>query len=153
TDYRGVRVFELPPNSQGLAALEMLNILEGFDLKSMGRDSAAFWHTLVEAKKLAFEDRARYIADPAGSKLPVAGLLAKYYGRERARLIDPARAAARLDPGQPREGDTTYLAVADGEGNMVSLIQSNYEAFGSGYAPEALGFAIHDRGALFNLKP
>jgi gamma-glutamyltranspeptidase/glutathione hydrolase len=153
TDYRGVRVYELPPNSQGLAALEMLNILEAFDLKSMGRDSASFWHTVVEAKKLAFEDRARYIADPASSKLPVAGLLAKDYGRERAKLIDPARAASRLEPGQPREGDTTYLAVADGEGNMVSLIQSNYEAFGSGYAPERLGFAIQNRGALFNLKP
>jgi gamma-glutamyltranspeptidase/glutathione hydrolase len=153
TDYRGVRVYELPPNTQGLAALEMLNILEGFDLKSMGRESAAFWHTLVEAKKLAFEDRARYIADPAFSRLPVAGLIAKDYGRERAKLIDAARAASRLEPGQPREGDTTYLAVADAEGNMVSLIQSNYEAFGSGYAPETLGFAIQNRGALFTLKP
>ena len=153
TDYRGVRVFELPPNTQGIAALEMLNILEGFDLKAMGRGSPQFWHTMVEAKKLAYEDRARYIADPAFAKVPVAGLIAKDYARERARLIDPARAAARYEAGQPAldRGDTTYLAVADADGNMVSLIQSNYAGFGSGYAVD--GFAIQNRGALFDLKP
>jgi gamma-glutamyltranspeptidase / glutathione hydrolase len=153
TDYRGVQVFELPPNTQGIAALEMLNILEGFDLKAMGRDSPQLWHTMVEAKKLAYEDRARYIADPAFAKVPVEGLIAKDYARARARLMDPARAAARYEAGQPAldRGDTTYLAVADGDGNMVSLIQSNYETFGSGYVVD--GFAIQNRGALFDLKP
>jgi len=153
TDYRGVRVFELPPNTQGIAALEMLNILEGYDLKAMGRESAAFWHTMVEAKKLAYEDRARYIADPAFAQVPVEGLLGKDYARARAKLIDPQRAAARYEAGQPalNRGDTTYLAVADGEGGMVSLIQSNYSGFGSGYAVD--GFALHNRGALFDLRP
>lgn len=153
TDYRGVQVFELPPNTQGIAALEMLNILEGFDLKAMGRQSPEFWHTMVEAKKLAYEDRARYIADPAFAKVPVAGLIAKDYARERARLIDPERAADRYEAGQPAldRGDTTYLAVADADGNMVSLIQSNYSGFGSGYVVD--GFAIQNRGALFDLKP
>src|SRR5262249_22778599 len=110
TEYRGVRVFELPPNTQGIAALEMLNILETFDLRSMGRDSPAFWHTMVEAKKLAYEDRARYIADPAFARVPVEGLIAKDYARERAKLIDPARAADRFEAGQPalNRGDTTY---------------------------------------------
>jgi len=152
TDYRGVQVFELPPNTQGIAALQMLNILEGFDLKALGRDSPQFWHTMVEAKKLAYEDRARYIADPAFAKVPVEGLLAKDYARGRARLIDPGRAAARYEAGQPalNRGDTTYLAVADGDGNMVSLIQSNYSGFGSGYAVD--GFALQNRGALFDLK-
>jgi len=153
TDYRGVQVFELPPNTQGIAALQMLNILEGFDLKSMGRRSPELWHTMVEAKKLAYEDRARYIADPAFAKVPVEGLLAKDYARVRARLIDPARAAARYEAGQPalNRGDTTYIAVADGEGNMVSLIQSNYSGFGSGYAVD--GFVIQNRGSAFDLKP
>jgi gamma-glutamyltranspeptidase / glutathione hydrolase len=155
TDYRGVRVYEIPPNGQGITALEMLNILEGFDLKSMGRDSTAFWHTMVEAKKVAYEDRARFVADPAFSQVPVAGLLSKDYARERARLIDPARAQARIEAGHPPlgHGDTTYLAVADGDGNMVSLIQSNYEGFGSGYVLAEWGFPIQNRGALFNLKP
>jgi gamma-glutamyltranspeptidase/glutathione hydrolase len=153
TDYRGVQVFELPPNTQGIAALEMLNILEGFDLKSMGRDAPEFWHTMVEAKKLAYEDRARYIADPAFAKVPVEGLLAKDYARGRARLIDPGRAALRFEAGQPalNRGDTTYIAVADPDGNMVSLIQSVYSSFGSGYVVD--GFAIHNRGSAFDLKP
>ena len=155
TDYRGVRVFELPPNGQGISALQLLNVMETFDLRSMGRDSAAFWHTFVEAKKLVFEDRARFIADPGFHKGSVDWLLSKDYARERARLIDPARAAARIEAGHPplAAGDTTYLAVADGEGNMVSLIQSNYSAFGSGYALEGWGFALQNRGALFDLKP
>ena len=155
TDYRGVRVFELPPNGQGISALELLNIMETFDLRSMGRDSAAFWHTFVEAKKLAFEDRARFVADPGFHKASVDWLLSKDYARERARLIDPTRAALRIEAGHPplSAGDTTYLAVADGEGNMVSLIQSNYSGFGSGYALEGWGFALQNRGALFDLKP
>jgi gamma-glutamyltranspeptidase/glutathione hydrolase len=155
TIYRGVAVYELPPNGQGLAALQMLNILEGFDLKRMGRDSVDFWHTLVEAKKLAFEDRARYYADPAFGEPPVAGLLSKEYARARAGLIDPARAARRFEAGNPRlgEGDTTYLATADAEGNMVSLIQSNYSGFGSGHVVAEYGFGLQDRGALFNLDP
>ena len=155
TDYRGVTVVELPPNGQGLTALQILNLLETFDLKGMGRESAAFWHTMVEAKKIAFEDRARFIADPAFASTPVAELLSKAYARKRAELVDPARAADRIDAGRPAMagGDTTYLAVADGDGNMVSLIQSNYTGFGSGYVVGAWGFGIQDRGALFDLKP
>ncbi len=133
----------------------MLNILESFDLRAMGRGSARFWHTLVEAKKLAFEDRARYFADPAFAKVPVGGLLSKEYARERAKLVDPERAARRVEAGHPplAAGDTTYLAVADADGNMVSLIQSNYTGFGSGYVVEGWGFGIQDRGGLFSLKP
>jgi gamma-glutamyltranspeptidase/glutathione hydrolase len=155
TTYRGVTLYEIPPNGQGLAALEMLNLLEGFDLKGMGRDSAEFWHVMVEAKKLAFEDRARFIADPAFAKVPVEGLLSKDYARQRARLLDPARASKRLEPGSPRfgSGDTTILVTADSEGNMVSLIQSNYAGFGSGYALASHGFGLHNRGAQFDLKP
>jgi gamma-glutamyltranspeptidase/glutathione hydrolase len=155
TTYRGVTVYELPPNGQGLAALEMLNILEGFDLRSMGRDSARFWHVMTEAKKLAFEDRARYYADPAFAEVPIEGLLSRAYAREQAARIDPGRAARRLEAGQPRlhQGDTTYLSVGDAQGNMVSLIQSNYTGFGSGYVLEEYGFGIQDRGGLFNLDP
>ena len=158
TDYRGVRVFELPPNGQGISALQLLNVMETFDLKRMGRDSTAFWHTFVEAKKLVYEDRARFVADPGfynGSQASVDWLLSKDYARERAKLIDPARAAARIEAGHPGLGasDTTYLAVADADGNMVSLIQSNYSGFGSGYVLDGWGFAIQNRGALFDLKP
>jgi gamma-glutamyltranspeptidase/glutathione hydrolase len=155
TDYRGVTVYELPPNGQGLAALQMLNILEGFDLTAMGRDSVEFWHTLVEAKKLAFEDRARFYADPAFADVPVEGLLSKEYARRRAALIDPRRAARTLQPGQPAlsHGDTTYLSVADAAGNMVSLIQSNYTGFGSGFVVQGWGFGLQNRGGLFNLDP
>jgi gamma-glutamyltranspeptidase/glutathione hydrolase len=155
TTYRGVTLYELPPNGQGLAALQMLNILENFDLQAMGRESALFWHLMTEAKKLAFEDRARYYADPDFADIPVAGLLSKKYGRERAALIDFERAARRVEAGEPRlsAGDTTYLTVADEQGNMVSLIQSNYTGFGSGYVLEEWGFGIQDRGGLFNLDP
>lgn len=148
TDYRNVTVWELPPNGQGLAVLQMLNILETFDLRKMGRDSADFWHTMIEAKKLVFEDRARHYADTA----PVERLLSKDYARERAKLIDPARAAARPGPGLVK-GDTTYLCAADREGNMVSLIQSIYHAGGSGYVPDGLGFCLQNRGAGFSLDP
>jgi gamma-glutamyltranspeptidase/glutathione hydrolase len=155
TDYRGVTVYELPPNGQGLAALQMLNILEGYDLAAMGRDSAQFWHVMVEAKKLAFEDRAKYYADPAMADLPIAGLLSKEYAKERAALINPKRAARRIEAGQPRlhQGDTTFLVTADEQGNMVSLIQSNYTGFGTGHVVEGFGFGLQSRGALFNLNP
>jgi gamma-glutamyltranspeptidase/glutathione hydrolase len=155
TTYRGATVYELPPNGQGLAALEMLNILENYDLAAMGRESAEFWHVMTEAKKLAFENRARYYADMEFADVPVGGLLSKKFGREQAARIDRKRASRRLEAGQPRlrEGDTTYLAVADKDGNMVSLIQSNYTGFGSGYVVADWGFGIQDRGGLFNLNP
>jgi gamma-glutamyltranspeptidase/glutathione hydrolase len=151
TDYRGVSVWEIPPNGQGLVVLEMLNVLETFDLRAMGRDSAAFWHTIIETKKVAFEDRARYYADPSFAKVPVTALLSKEYARTRAKLIDPVHAAAHVRPGM-ETSDTTYLATADADGNMVSLIQSNYQACGSGFVPDGLGFCLQDRGAQFSLK-
>ena len=155
TTYRGVEVWELPPNGQGITVLELLNILERFDLKGMGRDSADFWHVMVEAKKLAFEDRARFIGDPAFAKVPVAGLLSKDYAKERAARIDPKRAARVVEPGDPRlaHGDTTFLVAADEQGGMIALIQSNYTGFGSGYAVAEWGFGLHDRGAQFDLRP
>jgi len=154
TDYRGYTVWELPPNSQGLAALQMLNILETFDLRAMGRDSADFWHVMTEAKKLAFADRARYYADPAFAKIPLKALLDKSYARTRAARIDPAHAALTDEPGDVTaidRSDTTYLCTADASGMMVSLIQSNYTGFGSGYVVPELGFGLQDRGALFSL--
>ncbi len=155
TTYRGTTVWELPPNGQGLAALELLNILERFDLKAMGRDNPDFWHVLVEAKKLAFADRARYYADPAFSPAPVAALLDKGYAARQAARIDLKRAARSVEPGNPalQRGDTTFLVAADERGMMVALIQSNYTGFGSGYVIPQLGFGLHDRGALFSLKP
>ncbi len=154
TTYRGVTVWELPPNGQGLAALQMLNILEGFDLAAMGRDSADFWHLLVEAKKLAFADRARYYADPAMAEIPVEGLLSKEYARRRAAEIRMDAAADRDAPGDPLpdHGDTTFLVAADASGMMVSLIQSNYTGFGSGHVIPSLGFGLQNRGALFTLE-
>jgi gamma-glutamyltranspeptidase/glutathione hydrolase len=154
TTYHGYTVWELPPNGQGLAALEMLNILENYDLKSMGRGSADFWHVMVEAKKLAFADRARYYADPAFAKIPVAQLLSKDYARQRAALIDMQHAAQTDVPGDVaaiNRGGTTYLCTADANGMMVSLIQSNYTGFGSGYVVPELGFGLQDRGAQFSL--
>jgi gamma-glutamyltranspeptidase/glutathione hydrolase len=155
TTYRGHTVWELPPNTQGLAALEMLNILEGYDLKALGRDDPAFWHLLVEAKKLAFEDRARHYADPAFADIPLAALLDKGYAARQAKRIDPARAARTVEPGDPAlaTGDTTFLVAADARGMMVALIQSNYTGFGSGYVVPELGFGIQNRGALFALAP
>jgi gamma-glutamyltranspeptidase/glutathione hydrolase len=154
TTYRGVTLWELPPNGQGLAALQMLNILEHFDLGTLGRHSADFWHLMVEAKKLAYADRARYYADPAFTEVPVSTLLSKDYARRRAALIDLGRAAPSVDPGSPRlaEGETTFLVAADREGNMVSLIQSNYTGFGSGHVVPSLGFGLQNRGALFALE-
>jgi len=156
TNYRGYDVWELPPNGQGLAALQMLNIVEGYDLASMGRGSADFWHVMVEAKKLAFADRARYYADPAFAKVPIASLLDKGYARERAALIDMAHAAQTDAPGEAaalNHSETTFLCTADADGMMVALIQSNYTGFGSGYVIPELGFGLQNRGALFSLDP
>jgi gamma-glutamyltranspeptidase/glutathione hydrolase len=154
TSYRGYDVWELPPNTQGIAALEMLNILEGYDLRRFGFGSKEHVHYFVEAKKLAFEDRARFYADPDFSKAPVRELISKEYASVRRKLIDPEHAAKSYEPGNPllNHGDTIYLTTADKEGNMVSLIQSLYFGFGSGVCPDGLGFALQDRGALFNLQ-
>jgi gamma-glutamyltranspeptidase/glutathione hydrolase len=155
TTYRGWTLWELPPNGQGLAALEMANIVERFDLAALGRASPDLWHLLVEAKKLAYEDRARFIADPACGEVPVAWLASKAYAREQAARIDLARAARELLPRDPpfTTGDTTTLAAGDGEGNLVALIQSNYTGFGSGYAVEGFGFGLQNRGGQFDLRP
>ncbi|MCW8127795.1 gamma-glutamyltransferase [Microbulbifer halophilus] len=154
TNYRGYDVWELPPNGQGIAALQILNILEGYDLAKMGRTSPEYIHHFVEAKKLAFEDRAKYYADPAFNELPVQELISKEYAAERRQLIDPDKAASRYDAGNValRHGDTIYLTVADRDGNMVSLIQSNYRGMGSGMTPGELGFILQDRGEMFSLK-
>lgn len=152
SDYRGYTVWELPPNGQGTAALQILNILEGFDIKEMGFGSAEYIHHFVEAKKLAFEDRAQYYADPAFNDLPVQELISKEYAAERRKLIDPDRASRQLNAGNPEHGNTIYLTVADKEGNMVSLIQSNYRGMGSGMCPPGLGFILQDRGELFTLE-
>jgi len=154
TTYRGLTVWELPPNPQGLAALQMLNILEGFDVAAMGRDSTEFWHLAIEAKKLAYEDRAKYYADMSFSEVPVEALLDKSYAAERAKLIDMDRAARTVEPGNPAldHGDTTFLVAADSNGMLVSLIQSNYTGFGSGYVVPSVGIGIQDRGALFTLE-
>ncbi|TKB46797.1 gamma-glutamyltransferase [Ferrimonas sediminicola] len=153
--YRGHELWELPPNGQGIAAQQILKILEGYDIKSMGLDSAEYVHTFVEAKKLAFADRARFYADMAFAEVPVAGLLSEDYAARRRSQIDPERAARSVDPGNPAlgHGDTIYLTTADGQGNMVSLIQSNYRGMGSGMTPSGLGFVLQDRGQLFNLVP
>jgi len=154
TTYRGVRVWELPPNGQGIAVLQLLNILEGYDLRAMGFGSAEYLHHFTEAKKLVFEDRARFYADPDFNRVPVEQLISKAYAAERRRLIDPNRAQRRVEAGNPalEEGDTIYLTVADAEGNMVSLIQSNYRGMGSGLSPDGLGFILQDRGELFDLE-
>jgi len=150
--YRGVDVWALPPNSQGLVTLQMLNILDEFDVKAMGFQSAAAIHHGVEAKRLAFEDRARFYADPAFYKQPVEWLLSKDYARERARLIRPDAIAPMAYPGKaPSHGDTTYFTTADKDGMMVSIIQSNYRGMGSGLMPDGLGFMFQDRGELFAL--
>ena len=155
TSYRGVELWELPPNGQGVTALELANIVERFDLAAMGRGSPDFWHVMVEAKKLAFEDRARWLADPATGEVPAAALASKAHARARAARVDLARAAREIpadDPGLA-VGDTTFLAAGDAEGTLVALIQSNYTGFGSGYAVEGLGFGLQDRGAQFDLAP
>ena len=156
TNYRGYDVWELPPSGQGIAALQILNILEGFDLAGLSVTDPRYVHLLVEAKKLAFEDRARFYADPDFADVPVAGLISKAYAQQRRELIDLEKAAAEYSHGDPAvlaEGDTIYLAVADRHGTMVSLIQSNFRGMGSGMTPPGLGFVLQDRGELFNLDP
>jgi len=153
-NYRGYDVWELPPNGQGIAALQILNILEAYDLASYGFGSKEHVHLFVEAKKLAYEDRAKFYADPAFHKVPVRSLISKTYAAERRKLIDPERAARSYPAGNPglEDGDTIYLTTADKDGNMVSLIQSNYAGFGSGMTPAKLGFCLQNRGALFTLE-
>ena len=179
TNYRGYDVFELPPNGQGIATLQILNILEGFDLKSMGRNSAETLHAMIEAKKIAWADRAKFYADPEFAKIPLAGLLSKEYAAERRKLIDPEHEAKAVEAGVPPanraesqatreplqdsaatpkrspidDGDTIYMCTADDEGNMVSLIQSNYRGMGSGIVVPGLGFMFQDRGELFSMEP
>ncbi len=152
TNYRGYDVWELPPNGQGIAALQMLNLLEHFDIGSLTPNSAEHLHLLIEAKKLAFEDRACYYADMDCADVPVRELISKKYAAERVKLIDPTRAAQQVEPGRLQgHSDTIYLTTADGEGNMVSLIQSIYYVWGSGYVPDGLGFCLQNRGQLFAL--
>lgn len=154
TTYRGWTVYELPPNGQGIAALMMLNLMEKFDLKASGHNSAETLHLLIEAKKLAYADLLRYVADPSQAAIPVEGLISKSYAAERIRTLDPALAKSHYDSGQPPVGaDTTYLCAVDREGNMVSLIQSVYYLFGTGLVPEGAGFVLQNRGALFQLDP
>src|SRR5213595_3305312 len=178
-NYRGYDVFEIPPNGQGIATLQILNILEGFDLKAMGYNSPAALHAMIEAKKIAWADRAKLYADPAFAKIPLAGLLSKDYATQRRKLIDPNRAAKAVEAGAPPanaqlsqptrlslpdpaatpkrspadDGDTIYMCTADNEGNMVSLIQSNYRGMGSGIVVPGLGFMFQDRGELFSMEP
>jgi len=151
-NYRGYDIWELPPNGQGIAALQILNILEGYDLASMGFGSKEYIHLFTEAKKLAFEDRARYYTDPAFCEIPVERLISKEYAAERRALINENRAARSYDAGELEQGNTIYMTVADEEGNMVSLIQSNYRGMGSGMCPDGLGFIFQDRGELFALE-
>ena len=150
TNYRGYDVWELPPNGQGIAALQILNILEAYDISSMGIDSAEYVHLFTEAKKLAFEDRAQYYADPAFASIPTETLISKKYSKERRSLINKNKSSSRFDAGL-ETGDTIYLTVADQYGNMVSLIQSNYRGMGSGMVPKDLGFMLQDRGEMFSL--
>ena len=150
TNYRGYDVWELPPNGQGIAALQILNILEAYDISSMGIDSAEYVHLFTEAKKLAFEDRAKYYADPAFSDIPTETLISKKYSDDRRSLINTSKSSSRYDAGL-ETGDTIYLTVADQYGNMVSLIQSNYRGMGSGMVPKDLGFMLQDRGEMFSL--
>ncbi|MBL8818197.1 MAG: gamma-glutamyltransferase [Planctomyces sp.] len=155
-NYRGYDVWELPPNGQGIAALQMLNVLEGYDLKTMGFGSADHLHVFFEAKKLAFEDRARLYADMSMVNVPVNELISEEYANKRRTLLKMDRAADQYPVGIPAavdEGDTIYLTVADKNRNMVSLIQSNYRGFGSGMCPEGLGFSFQDRGEMFDLTP
>jgi gamma-glutamyltranspeptidase / glutathione hydrolase len=153
TTYRDWTVYELPPNGQGMAALEMLNIMETTAPSPEGPLSVAELHKKIEAMKLAYADLGRYNGDPRFAKIPVPGILSKEYAAERAKLIAPSKANCEVAPGAPPVSDTTYLSVVDRQGNIVSLIQSNYEAFGSGVAVRGMGFVLQDRGALFSLDP
>ena len=151
TNYRGYDVWELPPNGQGIAALQILNLLEAYDIKSMGFGSAEYIHHFVEAKKIAFADRAKYYADMDFNKIPVEYLISKEYADIRRKEISSKNAAKGVLPGNIENGDTIYLTTADSDGNMVSLIQSNYRGMGSGMIPTGLGFMLQDRGELFSL--
>ena len=154
TNYRGYDVWELPPNGQGTAALQMLNILEDYDIASMGFGSPEYLHVLTEAKKLAYEDRAKFYADPDFNDIPLDELLSKEYAAKRSALIDENRAARSYAAGdmEIETGNTTYLTVADKDGNMVSLIQSIYSEFASGMVPDGLGFVMQNRGQMFNVQ-
>ncbi len=155
TSYRGWMIYELPPNGQGIAALEMLNLMENFPIPEFGHNSTQALHVLIESKKLAYADLIRYVADPRFSKVPVAEILSKDYARQRARQIDMAKANPQVESGKPLQigDDTIYLCVVDREGNMVSLIQSNYMSFGSGLVADGTGFALQNRGGLFSFDP
>jgi len=155
TNYRGYDVWELPPNGQGIAVLQMLNILELYNLSAMGHNSAQALHVMIEAKKLAFEDRAAFYADPDFNRIPIQKLISKSYAKKRNRLIQMKRAIRSIPASDLpiEQGETTYLCVADKDRNFISLIQSNYAGFGSGPVPDGLGFCLQDRGALFNLDP
>jgi len=151
TNYRGYDVWELPPNGQGTAVLQILNIMEAYDIASMGFGSRDYIHTFIEAKKLAYEDRAKYYSDPDFNDLPVEELISKEYAAERRKLINPEISARTYPAGELEQGNTIYMTVADQWGNMVSLIQSNYRGMGSGMTPYELGFILQDRGELFSL--
>jgi gamma-glutamyltranspeptidase/glutathione hydrolase len=154
TNYRGYDVWQIPPNGQGIAVLQMLNLLEHFDVAALAPNSAEHLHLFIEAKKLAFEDRAVYYADMDFAKVPLRELISKEYAAERAKLIDPKHAAQQVEAGRLRDSsETIYLTTADSAGNMVSLIQSNYHGWGSGYVPDGLGFCLQNRGQLFSLDP
>jgi gamma-glutamyltranspeptidase / glutathione hydrolase len=156
TTYHGWTVYEIPPNGQGIAALMMLNIMENFPLAKFGHNSADALHAMIEAKNLAYADLRRYVADPRYSKIPVEGMLSKIYATSRAKQIDMAKADCDATFGEPEfstKGDTTYLTAVDAEGNMISLIQSNYSEFGSGLVADGTGFVLQNRGALFSLDP
>ena len=153
TNYRGYDIWELPPNGQGIAALQILNILEQYDIESMGHNSAEYIHLFTEAKKLAYEDRAKYYADLNFADVPVEELISKQYALERNKLIDLNKASIFYESGLLEDGDTIYLTVADNDGNMISLIQSNYRGMGSGMVPPNLGFMLQDRGEMFSLDP
>jgi len=153
-NYHGYDVYELPPNSQGIAALQMLNIMQQFPMAELGRNSADYWHILAEASKLAYEDRAKFYSDPDFSEIPLEFLLSEDYAKERAALIDMHHAAQGAPAGQPPlHGDTTYLATADSDGMMVSFIQSNFWEFGSGIVGKGTGFALQNRGGSFSMEP
>ena len=151
SSYRGYDIWELPPNGQGIAALQILNIMEGYDVKKMGFGSAEYIHHFVEAKKIAFADRAKYYADPDFNEIPTEYLISKNYAKKRRLEINPKVSSETVNPANLENGDTIYLTVADSEGNMVSLIQSNYRGMGSGMIPTGLGFMLQDRGELFSL--
>ena len=153
TNYRGYDVWELPPNGQGIAALQILNILERFDIESMGFGTSDYIHLFTEAKKVVYEDRAKYYADTNFSDIPVEKLISKEYANERSKLINLKKSSKSFNPGNLEIGDTIYLTVADSFGNMVSLIQSNYRGMGSGVVPDNTGFMLQDRGEMFSLDP